>query len=155
MSTICTAIVDRALFSPKRKGGEAAGRTWVGLEEKGGEGGREREFFRLNNSKHTVTPAIADRSQGFLSFFIFLNFSFLSFFSFVNTFFHFSLFLKHVFSCFQFYHFSFFSLFFYSFFFEFFSFCFVFVCFPFSPLGTLPETSLFPTTILILRHDSG
>ena len=125
---------------------------------------RELVVLGLSTIK-TVTPAIADRSEGPL--FSFFHFS--SFFHFF-IFFFFSIF---IFSFYVFFHFSFFFIFLFYFFifsfiFHLFIFQFFFICVffhfflhvfpPRSPPGLLqatPKTSLFTTKILILRHDSG
>ena len=110
----------------------------------------------------TVTSAIADKTEGFPSFVssffpppLFFIFHLRPFFHFFNIFsFFFS--FKNVFSFFQFFHFSisFIFLLFISFLFRFF--IFVSLTLPSLPVPlSSPETSLFPTSILFLRLDSG
>ena len=74
----------------------------------------------LDETPCTVTPSIADRSEGllFFMFFIFSFFSFFHFFIFLFTFFIFLFFIFHIFSFFHSLSFSIFSIF--SFFFHFF-----------------------------------
>ena len=129
----------------------------------------------------TVTPALVDRSEGFphraappqrrtkrrfLHFFIFSFFHVFFHFFIFSFYFIFSFFVFvpffHVSSFFHVFHFvHFISLLFFifhvfHFFFFFFSFFVIFLFFSsLSPHPPPPQTSLLPTQILILRHESG